>query len=55
MIIGCSKKNAEKYPKGAFELRNKETWIQIEPWIRANQPLINWVLYSLGNFGFSYP
>ena len=29
MIIGCSNKNAEKYPKGAFELRNKETWIQI--------------------------
>ena len=29
MIIGCSEKNAEKYPKGAFELRNKETWIQI--------------------------
>lgn len=29
MIIGCSIRNGENYPKEAFECRNKETLIKI--------------------------
>ena len=33
----------------AFELRNKETQIEIQPWVSANRPSMNWsglTLYS---------
>ena len=29
LIIGCSKKNSENFPKKTFEQRNKESWIKI--------------------------
>ena len=44
MTIWCSKKNTENYPKKAFEWRNKETQIKIEPWVSANRPSYNWAL-----------
>ena len=33
LMIGCPEKNKENYPKEAFEQRNKETQIKIQPWI----------------------
>ena len=29
LIIGCSKKNSENFPKKTLEQRNKERWIKI--------------------------
>ena len=42
MTIWRSKKNTENYPKKAFEWRNKETQIKIEPWVSAKQLSNNW-------------
>ena len=33
LMIGFPEKNKENYPKEAFEQRNKETQIKIQPWI----------------------
>lgn len=48
MIIGCSTKNRENYPKKAFEQRIKETHIKILPWDSINQPLNEWAQHNRG-------
>ena len=42
LMIECFGKKQENHPKTAFEQRNIETWIKIEPWVSADRCLNTW-------------